>query len=139
MLNIEGVNHIGIRVSDKQVAIDFYALLGFELVSDVGFENGHPVIMRHPSDVTLNLLGPATVADGSNILQDADDKFHRCVIVIQQDHFIQWRLLEFWFRRRLQYACIPSWLGRVFIFGPRRRQSDGREWFRLLHHVNVLR
>lgn len=75
MLNIESVNHVGIRVSDKLRSIDFYRQLGFDLVSDVGFEKGHPVIMKHPSSVVLNLLGPATVADQTNILMDVDDKY----------------------------------------------------------------
>jgi lactoylglutathione lyase len=48
--------------------------LGFELSSDAGFEAGHPVIMRHPSSVALNLLGPADVLDGTNILMDVEPK-----------------------------------------------------------------
>ena len=75
MLNIESVNHVGIRISDKQRSIDFYSTLGFELLSDHGFEQGHPIVMKHPSGVVLNLLGPATVADDSNILMDVDEKY----------------------------------------------------------------
>ena len=74
MLGIESVNHVGIRVGDKSTSVEFYQLLGFDLKSDAGFEKGHPVIMKHPSGVVLNLLGPATVADNSNILMDVDDK-----------------------------------------------------------------
>ncbi len=74
MLDIQSVNHVGIRVSDKSASIAFYENLGFALISDVGFEDGHPVIMKHGSGVVLNLLGPATVADGSNILMDVDEK-----------------------------------------------------------------
>ncbi len=75
MLDIQSVNHIGIRVSDKSTSISFYEKLGFALITDIGFENGHPVIMKHGSGVVLNLLGPATVADGSNILMDIDQKY----------------------------------------------------------------
>ena len=74
MLEIESVNHIGIRVSDKTTSIDFYARLGFALINDVGFESGHPVIMKHPGGVVLNLLGPSNVSGTSNILMDVDDK-----------------------------------------------------------------
>jgi len=74
MLEIRSVNHIGIRVSEKQTSIDFYALLGFELRNDVGFEEGHPVIMKHPSGVVINLLGPATESGDSNILMDVEEK-----------------------------------------------------------------
>jgi lactoylglutathione lyase len=75
MLEIRSVNHVGIRVSEKQTAIDFYALLGFELLNDVGFEDGHPVIMKHPSGVVINLLGPATEKDDTNILMDVEEKY----------------------------------------------------------------
>jgi len=74
VLDIQAVNHVGIRVSDKEVSIAFYESIGFALVSDVGFEKGHPVIMKHPSGVVINLLGPATTSLGSNILMDVDEK-----------------------------------------------------------------
>ena len=75
MLQIESINHVGIRIGDKQRSIDFYTGLGFELLSDHGFEDGHPVVMKHPSGVVLNLLGPATVEDSTNILMDVDEKY----------------------------------------------------------------
>ena len=75
MLDIQQVNHVGIRVADKAVSISFYQTLGFALISDVGFEKGHPVIMKHASGVVLNLLGPAVDANGSNILMDVDEKY----------------------------------------------------------------
>ena len=75
MLDIESVNHIGIRVVDKSTSITFYEKLGFQLIQDVGFDKGHPVIMKHPGGVVLNLLGPATTSDRSNILMDVDEKY----------------------------------------------------------------
>jgi lactoylglutathione lyase len=75
MLNIEAVNHVGIRVGDKQQSIAFYAFLGFRLIQDAGFEKGHPVVLTHPSGVTINLLGPASVNDAENILMDVADKY----------------------------------------------------------------
>ena len=74
MLNIESVNHIGIRIKDKNRSVAFYELLGFKFGSDAGFEDGHPIILKHPSDVVLNLLGPATTSDDSNVLMDVDEK-----------------------------------------------------------------
>jgi len=75
MLNIETVNHVGIRVADKARSISFYENLGFRLLQDAGFEQGHPVIMKHPSGGVVNLLGPANAADGRNILMDVDEKY----------------------------------------------------------------
>ena len=74
MLEIEAVNHVGIRVRDKSKSISFYESLGFALVADAGFAKGHPVIMRHPSGVVLNLLGPATSTGDSNVLMDVVEK-----------------------------------------------------------------
>ncbi|MGI9265749.1 MAG: VOC family protein [Gammaproteobacteria bacterium] len=75
MLNIESVNHIGIRIGDRSRSVSFYETLGFEQTLDAGFDQGHPIIMVHPGGVVINLLGPATVHDGSNILMDVDDKY----------------------------------------------------------------
>ena len=74
MLAIEKVDHVGIRVRDKARSIAFYEILGFKTLADAGFEQGHPVIMQHPSGVVLNLLGPATIADDGNVLMDQAEK-----------------------------------------------------------------
>ena len=75
MLKIESVNHIGIRIRDKETSSKFYEVLGFKWLSDAGFEDGHPIIMKHPSGVVLNLLGPASVDENNNILMDVDEKY----------------------------------------------------------------
>jgi catechol 2,3-dioxygenase-like lactoylglutathione lyase family enzyme len=74
VLNIESVNHIGIRIKDKNRSIAFYELLGFKFGGDAGFEDGHPIILKHPSGVVLNLLGPASTSGDSNVLMDVDEK-----------------------------------------------------------------
>lgn len=75
MLGIQQVNHIGIRIGELERSRAFYEALGFTFVSDAGFKDGHPVIMRHPSGVVLNLLGLSKDGDGSNILMDVDAKY----------------------------------------------------------------
>ena len=75
MIAIESVNHVGILIRDKSRSISFYELLGFELKSDQGFQDGHPIIMKHRSGVVLNLLGPANSSSESNILMDVDEKY----------------------------------------------------------------
>ena len=75
MLNIEAVNHVGIRVADRDRSVPFYQALGFQLIQDAGFNDGHPIIMKHSGGVVLNLLGPANVTDGKNILMDVDEKY----------------------------------------------------------------
>lgn len=74
MLNIRKIDHIGIRVREKARSIAFYEMLGFNLIADIGFEKGHPIMMEHPSGVVLNLLGPGTDANDQNVLMDVDEK-----------------------------------------------------------------
>jgi len=75
LLNIKSVNHIGIRIKDKKRSVKFYELLGFEFTTDTGFEDGHPIIMKHPNSVVLNLLGPSNMSEGKNILMDVPEKY----------------------------------------------------------------
>lgn len=75
MLDIKNVNHIGIRVKEKARSIKFYELLGFVFTSDAGFEQGHPIVMKHASGVVLNLLGPANMPEEKNILMDVSEKY----------------------------------------------------------------
>ncbi len=75
MLDISNFDHIGIRISDRFKSVSFYELLGFELIADGGYENGHPLVMLHPSGININLLGPATSRAGENVLMDEVEKY----------------------------------------------------------------
>ena len=75
MLDIQSLNHVGIRISDKQRSLPFYESLGFVYKTDTGFDQGHPIVMKHPSGIVLNLLGPANAGLGSNILMDTQEKY----------------------------------------------------------------
>lgn len=74
MLGIE-IDHIGIRVREKFRSTDFCEFLGFEPIVDPGFEQGHPIMMRHHSGIVLNFLGPSTEEQDENILMDQDRRF----------------------------------------------------------------
>ena len=75
MIEISNFDHIGIRISDRKKCVAFYKLLGFDLVADGGFDQGHPLVMLHPSGININLLGPATAKTGENILMDEKPKY----------------------------------------------------------------
>jgi catechol 2,3-dioxygenase-like lactoylglutathione lyase family enzyme len=75
MLEMDNIDHVGIRISDREKSVAFYELLGFEMIADGGFEQGHPLVMVHPSGINLNLLGPATSRQGENVLMDEKLKF----------------------------------------------------------------
>ncbi len=74
MISIQRVHHIGIRVSDRERAIAFYRLLGFEPY----FEdpNDPVVVARNDRGVEINLILNADDANqGRNILIDEANKF----------------------------------------------------------------
>ena len=75
VLDIQAVNHVGIRIGDRARSVAFYETLGFELERDAGFAEGHPLVLRHASGVVLNLLGPASEDTSRNILMDVPEKF----------------------------------------------------------------
>lgn len=75
MLKITQVDHLGIRISDIARSRAFYQQLGFAVVRDAGYEDGHPVVLVHPSGVVVNLLGPSTAEEGTNMLMDVTDKY----------------------------------------------------------------
>ena len=47
MIGLRRIDHIGTRVRDKHRSIAFYEDLSFALIVDAGFEQGHPIMMRH--------------------------------------------------------------------------------------------
>ena len=75
MIEITHFDHIGIRISKREKSVAFYELLGFELIADGGYEQGHPLVMLHPSGININLLGPATAKHGENVLMDEESKY----------------------------------------------------------------
>ena len=75
MLEMSNVDHVGIRISDREKSVAFYELIGFELIADGGYDQGHPLVMLHPSGININLLGPATAKAGENVLMDEKEKY----------------------------------------------------------------
>ena len=75
MLTIQKIDHISIRIHNKERSIAFYQILGFKLITDLGFDEGRPIIMQHPTNIVLNLLGPSTTNTTENILMDVKIKY----------------------------------------------------------------
>ena len=73
MIEIETVDHLGIRVADKARALAFYAQLGFELVHESDFDA--VVILKNAAGVELNLIiNGVDKTQGKNILMDVPEK-----------------------------------------------------------------
>ncbi len=73
MKEINGINHVGIRVANLDRSRAFYEQFGFEfLVGPVGPE---PVaIMEHPSGVNINFILNADSGVDNNVLMDIKER-----------------------------------------------------------------
>ncbi len=74
MLTIQRVDHIGIRVTDLDRALEFYELFGF---GDARLADGDAVaVVRNTADVELNIVYNAVPGTGEkNILMDVPEKY----------------------------------------------------------------
>ncbi|MFC1664922.1 VOC family protein [Pseudomonadota bacterium] len=74
MIDIQTVDHVGIRVADLDRSMDFYGLFGF--VADHRAENDAVVVIKNPHKVEINLVYNANNdSGGKNILMDVADKY----------------------------------------------------------------
>lgn len=73
-MHIEQFDHVGIRVRDRDRAINFYKLLGFHVGEVVTFDE--VVIIRNSAGVEINLIINANNPEGDhNILMDIETKY----------------------------------------------------------------
>lgn len=74
MIEVEAIDHIGIRVTDLDRALSFYALLGFEL--HFAADDDAVLIIKNRHNVEINLIYNAdNDYDGRNVLMDVDSKY----------------------------------------------------------------
>ena len=74
MIAVERVDHIGIRVRDLDRALNFYRVLGFDLLYQA--EGDEVAIIRNEHRVELNLIFNANAGEpNTNVLMDAPDKY----------------------------------------------------------------
>ena len=73
MIEIEQIDHIGIRVTQRETALAFYGVLGFQLSDEPDFDS--VAIIKNPAGVELNLiLNGVDTLEGKNILMDVPVK-----------------------------------------------------------------
>ncbi len=73
-VDIERVDHVGIRVAELERALGFYRVLGFELFHED--PNDAVAVIRNSHDVELNLIHNADDDNGgANILMDVERKY----------------------------------------------------------------
>ena len=89
--------HVGVRVTDRRRALDFYALLGFRIDPDYSTERVAEIVS--PAGVRLNLIfnGKAP-PERLNVLMDVPDKWpgftHAAFVVGSMAEFLAWASLH---------------------------------------------
>lgn len=74
MLDLEQVDHLGIRVVDAERAVTFYESLGFMVT--IRHDEASVIIMTHPSGIEINLIVNGAAHDsGGNVLLDMPIKY----------------------------------------------------------------
>ena len=74
MIEIDNIDHIGIRVSDRDRAIKFYNLFGFKSVRAA--DNDDVIVMKNDKNVEINIIFNANNNNNNNnILMDEIEKF----------------------------------------------------------------
>lgn len=73
MIEIEKVDHIGIRITDRARALAFYQVLGFRVEHEVDFDA--VIILKNAADMELNLIvNGVDRTGGKNVLMDVPEK-----------------------------------------------------------------
>ncbi len=76
MFRISAYDHIGVRVTDRERSVDFYAKLGFRPEPDEDSPQFNAVGLINDAGVRLNLVyNGRTPPDGRNVLMDVPEKW----------------------------------------------------------------
>ena len=92
-MQIQGYDHVGIRVSDRERALDFYGRLGFALDTDFSNDGVAEVVAADGTRINLIFNGVAQ-PNAHNLLLDEPVKLpgytHAAFIVDRLDELIGW-------------------------------------------------
>ena len=92
-MQIQGYDHVGIRVSDRERALDFYGRLGFALDTDLSNDGVAEVVAADGTRINLIFNGVAQ-PNAHNLLLDEPVKLpgytHAAFIVDRLDELIGW-------------------------------------------------
>lgn len=88
------LDHVGIRVTDLDVAEAFYAKLGFTRDPDEYSEKDKACGLVHPAGLRIHLIFNGEPADEGNVLLDAPVKrpgyTHAAFIIDSMDDLVSW-------------------------------------------------
>jgi catechol 2,3-dioxygenase-like lactoylglutathione lyase family enzyme len=95
MFKLGQIDHVGIRVTDRQRAQQFYEQLGFRNDPDEESAQGRSCGLVNESGARINLIYNGTLPDGGrNVLMDVDEKWpgytHAAFLVDDLDALVRW-------------------------------------------------
>ena len=96
-MRIQGYDHVGIRVSDRERALRFYEKLGFRLDPDYASDSGAEILAE--DGTRINLICNGVPREGAhNILLDEPTKWpgytHAAFIVDSLEQLLDWAASE---------------------------------------------
>jgi len=116
VFKVSNIDHVGIRVADRDVARAFYEKLGFVFDPDEDSPRGRSIGLVNDAGARINLIYNARIPeDGANVLMDTPDKWpgytHAAFIVDSIAALVEW----------LEQQGIPITEGPA-VFGHGRRK-----------------
>lgn len=91
---VSGIDHIGIRVTDRAVAQQFYERLGFVFDPGEDSPRGRSIGLVNADGARINLIYNGEVPPAGNVLMDVPDKWpgytHAAFIVDDLDALVDW-------------------------------------------------
>ena len=91
---VANIDHVGIRVVDRQVSQRFYEKLGFVFDPEEDSPQGRSIGLVNEAGTRINLIYNGSEPEGGNILMDIPDKWpgytHAAFIVDDLDALADW-------------------------------------------------
>lgn len=94
MFKLSKIDHVGIRVTDRDVSQRFYEALGFVFDPEEDSPRGRSIGLANRAGARVNLIYNGETAEGGNVLMDIPEKYpgytHAAFIVDDLDALVCW-------------------------------------------------
>lgn len=94
MFRLSKIDHVGIRVTDRDVSQRFYEALGFVFDPEEDSPRGRSIGLVNRAGARINLIYNGQTPEGGNVLMDIAEKFpgytHAAFIIDDMDALVRW-------------------------------------------------
>jgi catechol 2,3-dioxygenase-like lactoylglutathione lyase family enzyme len=94
MFKLSKIDHVGIRVTDRDVSQKFYEALGFVFDPEEDSTRGRSIGLVNRAGARINLIYNGRANEGGNILMDIGEKIpgytHAAFIVDDMEALVRW-------------------------------------------------